>query len=63
MQLCRVDDHIDLQEKCKHLPYGRYLSVRKDPNTKPLIILGQDEAIFKQFVFSKGTWVMEDGTK
>ena len=59
-----VDDHIDFQSQCDHLPYGGNLSVRKDPQSKPIIILGQDEAIFtKQFVFSRGCWVMEDDSK
>ena len=58
-----VDDHVDFQKACEHLPYGGNLSVRKDPNLKPLMILGQDEVIFKQFMFSNGCWVMPDGTK
>ena len=58
-----VDDHIDFQNRCNHLQYGGYLSVRKDPQLKPLMILGQDEVIFKQFVFSKGVWILPDGTK
>ena len=33
------------------------------PNTKPLMILGQDECIFKQYLFTKGVWVMPDGTR
>ena len=45
-----VDDHVEFQEECSILPYGGYLSVRKDPNQKPLMILGQDECIFKQFI-------------
>ena len=58
-----VDDHYTFQEKCNHLPYGGHLSVRKAPNCKPLMILGQDEVIFKQFLFSKGVWIMPDGSK
>ena len=45
------------------LPYGGGLSVRMPPDCKPLMILGQDECIFKQFIFSKGIWVLPDGTK
>ena len=33
------------------------------PDLKPLIILDQDEATFKQFIFSRGSSVMEDGSK
>ena len=58
-----VDDHIIFQERCSRLPYGGNLSIRKDPNVKPLMILGQDECIFKQFIFSKGYWLLPDGTK
>lgn len=43
--------------------YGGHLSVRMPPNTKPLMILGQDECIFKQYLFTKGVWVMPDGTR
>ena len=32
-------------------PFGGDLSVRMPPGTKPLIIFGQDECIFKQCVF------------
>ena len=39
------------------------LSVRKPHNQKPLLILGQDECIFKQFVFSQGVWVLPNGIK
>ena len=58
-----VDDHEIFQQKCTHLPYGGYLSIRKPPNLKPLLILGQDECIFKQFIFTRGTWVLPDGTR
>ena len=37
-------------------PYGGHLSLRKPPGTKPLIILGQDESIFKQFQMTKKAW-------
>ena len=49
-----MDDHIDFENACKYLPYGGVLSLRKDPSSKPLMIIGQDEVIFKQFIFSKG---------
>ena len=32
-------------------------------HTKPIMILGQDECIFKQYLFSKGFWTHADGTK
>ena len=58
-----VDDHSTLQDKCKHLPFGGYLSVRKPSNKKKTMIIGQDECIFKQFLFSKNFWSLPDGTK
>ena len=39
-----------------NLPYGGMLS-------EPIMLLGQDEAIFKQFIFSCGAWVMDDDSK
>ena len=58
-----VDDQEIFQHKCSHLPYGGHLSVRKPPHLKPLMLLGQDECIFKQFVFTRGFWVLPDGTR
>ena len=58
-----VDDHIKFQKIGDDLPYGGGLSVRKPHDVKPLMILGQDKCIFKQFIFSKGVWVLPDGTK
>ena len=37
--------------------------MRKDPQQKPLLILGQDECIFKQYLFSQGVWVLPNGVK
>ena len=58
-----VDDHEIFQQKCQHLLYGGQLSVRFPPNAKPLIIFGQDECIFKQYLFTKGVWVLPDGQR
>ena len=58
-----VDDNILFQTRCDDLPYGGNLSVRKPPATKPLMIIGQDECIFKQYLFTAGYWMMPDGTK
>ena len=38
------------------------LSFRKNENEKPIIIFGQDEYIFKQFIFTTKHWVLPDGT-
>ena len=58
-----VDDHADFQIEGNRLPYGGSLSVRFPVGQKPLMIFGQDEAIFKQFIFSKGVWILPDGRK
>ena len=43
--------------------FGGRVSVRKDPLQKPLISVGQDECIFKQYLFSSKSWTAPDGTK
>ena len=58
-----VDDHEIFQNACSHLPYGGYLSIRMPLDKKPLMLLGQDECIFKQYIFTKGVWVLPDGTR
>ena len=58
-----VDDLYIFQEWCAHLPYGGHLSIWMPKHTKPIMILGQDECIFKQYPFSKGFWTHLDGTK
>ena len=56
-----VDDHISFQDACSSIPFGGCLSVRKPPNQKPLIPLGQDEVIFKQFLMTSNAWTLPDG--
>jgi hypothetical protein len=58
-----VDDHPIFQKESNNLPYGGRLSVRKDPLEKPLMILGQDECIFKQFTLTTKSWTDPDGTR
>ena len=43
--------------------FGGNLSVRKKEDEKPIIIFGQDECIFKQFLFSHSHWALPDGTE
>jgi hypothetical protein len=33
------------------------------PNNEPLICFGQDECIFKQYLFTGKAWTMPDGQK
>ncbi len=40
----------------KHLPFKGMLSIRKPPCSKPLIIFGHDECIFKQFLITNKSW-------
>jgi hypothetical protein len=59
-----VDTHDDLNKYHEHLPFGGQPSKFAPPNTsKPLIIFGQDESIFKQYSFSTSSWTCPDGTK
>ena len=60
---CHVDCHEKFQERCAILPFGGQLSVRKDPNKKPIMMLGQDECINKQFTFSPASWTLPNGKK
>ena len=48
-----VDSNFCLDTMVKDVPHGGYLSVRKNQCTKPLIIFGQDESIYKQFQLNK----------
>jgi hypothetical protein len=43
--------------------FGGNLSVRMPQGTLPLICFGQDECIFKQFLFTGKAWSAPDGTK
>ena len=58
--------HVDYSElfvdMVRHLPFGGHLSHRRPPNSKPLIIFGQDESIFRQFAMTKSCWYGPDGT-
>jgi hypothetical protein len=43
--------------------FGGKLSIRMPLNTRPLICFGQDECIFKQFLFTGKAWISHDGQK
>jgi hypothetical protein len=59
-----VDAHPSFHEKMNATTiFGGNLSVRMPPNTKPLIGFGQDECIFKQYLFSSKAWTTPDGQK
>ncbi len=54
-----VDDHNCFQEYATEFcpEFGGNLSVCSPPNSRPLIIFGQDESIFSQFSFNSMQWV------
>ncbi len=45
------------------LPFGGNLSVRKSIDSKTVIFVGQDEAIFKQFLYLHKVWVGPNGER
>jgi hypothetical protein len=52
-----VDSHPSFHAKMNETThFGGQLSVRMPPNTKPVISFGQDECIFKQFLFTGKAW-------
>jgi hypothetical protein len=62
-----VEYHVDasyvFDERLSLLPFGGKLSVRKPIHTKAVIFVGQDEAIFKQFLFLMKMWVGPNGER
>ena len=58
-----VDDHSSFPDRVQHYPqFGGDLSVRRNKSKKPLIMFGQDECIFKQYLFGNKKWFLPDGT-
>ena len=43
-----VDDHYAFQDECKNLQFSGNLSVRKSPEEKMVMMIGQDEAIMQK---------------
>ena len=58
-----MDCHEKFQADCYDTEYGGHLSVRKPIGKKPVMILGQDESIFKQYSFTPCTWTLPNGKK
>ena len=62
-----IEYHIDVsyhfEDKLAGCPFGGNLSIRKPIAAKPVIYVGQDEAIFKQFLFSHKMWVAPGGQR
>jgi len=55
-----VEYHVDtipeFQTRMENVKFGGNLSVRIPPGVKPIIIIGQDEVIFKQYLFRMRRW-------
>ena len=52
---------IHLQSFCDQNKFKRNLSIRRNPSTKPIMMVGQDESIFKQYSFGCKCWVGPGG--
>ena len=52
------------RSKIDELPFGGNLSVRKDSESRPVMFIGKDEAIYKQFLFYPSkNWVSPKGER
>ena len=61
-----VDDHDFLHDIAKEMGYssmGGNLSVRKPESSKPLMIFGQDESVFNQYLLGNRQWVGPEGQR
>ena len=61
-----VDDYNFLQQVAEEMGFGIFggnLSVRKPPEVKPLMIFGQDESVFNQFLLKSKQWVGPQGQR
>ena len=56
-----VDNLPNYEDRLQH-PLGGGLSARRNFDKKPVVILGQDECIFKQYSFTHSSWKHPDGT-
>jgi hypothetical protein len=57
-----VDSYKQFQDECNLATcFGDYLSVRAG-HDRPLLSLGHDEAIFKQYTLTKSAWVTPEGS-
>jgi hypothetical protein len=59
-----VDDCKEFMEIMnKETEFGGKLSVRFDPEKRPLVVFGQDECIVKQYLSTPKSWTGADGEK
>lgn len=61
--------HVDTSKKLlqfindENKQYSGNLPVRKNPNDKPLIRVGQDESLFHKNQLGRKSWILSDGRK
>jgi len=60
-----VDDHPSLQDLAnkKYPVFGGGMSVQAPPGSKPIIVLGQDEAVFNENSTNSKQWVGPNGER
>ena len=62
-----VEYHVNatyaFDERLRTLPFGASLSVQKPINSWPVVLMGQDGAIFKLFLFLAKIWVCPNGER
>jgi hypothetical protein len=60
-----VDDHDCMQNYANEMygAHGGNISIRIPADCKPLVIFGQDESIFNQFLFGSKQWVGSSGER
>ena len=62
-----VEYHVNatyaFDERLSTLPFGASLSVQKPINSWPVVLMGQDGAIFKLFLFLAKIWVCPNGER
>jgi hypothetical protein len=61
-----VDDYDILDSIAEEMGFGIFggnLSVRKPPGVKPIMIFGQDESVFNQFLLKSRQWVGPQGQR
>lgn len=63
MQEYHVDSHLSFCNLVNpdKKQFGGNLSVRKCSDTKPLLMIGQDETVVSQFSFSSSAWIGSNG--
>ena len=63
MRECHVDMHKTFWDYVSHgnKKYGGDLSIRLPVGVRPVLMVGQDESTFHQFIFSKKQWKGPNG--